>query len=244
VTSPTTPFLTAKWLHLAMLNYAIDPAVLQPLVPVGTALDEWQGQTFVSMVGFLWADTRVMGVPIPFHRTFEEVNLRFYVRRQGPDGWRRGVVFIKELVPRWAVACVARTVYGEHFAAVQMRHTVDAAPDPASGTRTVSYGWRFGQADHELSIRVSGTPQVPAEGTAARFITDHTWGYTTRRRGGTTEYAVEHPTWQVSEANEARLDCDVERVYGSQYVEALQDPASTFLAEGSPIRILRGRRLA
>ncbi len=74
-------FLTAEWRHLAMLSYEIDPELLQPLVPRGTDLDTWQGRTYVSVVGFLFLRTRVLGIPVPFHRNFEEVNLRFYVRR-------------------------------------------------------------------------------------------------------------------------------------------------------------------
>src|SRR5215470_635533 len=98
-----------------MLNYEIDPTLLQPLVPPGTELDSWNGQSFITLVGFLFARTRVLGVPIPLHRNFEEVNLRFYVRRQAPDGWRRAVVFIQELVPRSAIAWVARSFYCENY---------------------------------------------------------------------------------------------------------------------------------
>src|ERR1700752_2047399 len=102
------PFLTADWGYLAMLNYEVDPAVLMPAVPRGTELDEWNGKTFVSMVGFLFLNTRVLGLPIPFHQDFEEINLRFYVRSKAEDGRRRGVVFVKEIVPRAAIALTAR----------------------------------------------------------------------------------------------------------------------------------------
>jgi uncharacterized protein YqjF (DUF2071 family) len=77
-----------------MLNYEVEPERLMPLVPKGTELDTHDGKTFVSMVGFLFLNTRVMGLAIPFHRDFEEINLRFYVRRKAEDGWRRGVVFV------------------------------------------------------------------------------------------------------------------------------------------------------
>ena len=102
------PFLTANWRYLAMLNFAVDPKILEPLVPSETELDFHEGQTFLSVVGFLFLDTRVIGMPIPLHRDFEEVNLRFYVRRKSADQWRRGVVFVRELVPRAAIAIVAR----------------------------------------------------------------------------------------------------------------------------------------
>ena len=62
-----------------MLNYTVDPRLLAPLVPLGTEIDFENGDTFLSVVGFLFLDTRLLGLPIPLHRDFEEVNLRFYV---------------------------------------------------------------------------------------------------------------------------------------------------------------------
>lgn len=103
-----SPFLTAEWRYLAMLNYEIEPRILMPFVPRGTELDGWGGKTFVSMIAFLFLNTRVMGLAIPSHRDFEEINLRFYVRRKADDGWRRGVAFVKEIVPRAAIALTAR----------------------------------------------------------------------------------------------------------------------------------------
>ena len=126
-------FLSAAWRNLVMLNYEIDPTVLRPLIPKGTELDPWNGRYFVSVVGFLFLQTRVLGVPIPFHRNFEEVNLRFYVRRQARDGWRRGVVFVKEIVPRIAIAAVARWIYNENYVACPMSSSV-RLPDEARGT--------------------------------------------------------------------------------------------------------------
>ncbi len=117
-------FLTAEWRWLAMLNYEIDPKALALFVPVGTELDFWNGKTFVSLVGFLFQNARVRGMAIPFHRHFEEVNLRFYVRRKAEDGWQRGVVFIKELVPRRAIAFVARAFYNENYFALPMSHRI------------------------------------------------------------------------------------------------------------------------
>src|SRR3954465_5485280 len=135
------PFLTAHWRNLAMLNYEVPPEILAPLVPAGTELDSWQGKTFVRVVGFLFLDTRGRGIGIPGHRDFEEVNLRFYVRRQAEDGWRRGVVFVKEIVPRFAIAGTARLLYGEKYAALPMRHSTTG--DPSRGGMYVMYGWRL-----------------------------------------------------------------------------------------------------
>jgi uncharacterized protein YqjF (DUF2071 family) len=238
-------FLTATWRDLVMINYEVDPAVVRPLVPQGTELDGWGGRTLVSMVGFRFLDTRVLGLAIPGHRNFEEVNLRFYVRRMAPDGPRRGVVFIREIVPKAAVAWAARTIYNENYVAWAMRHDV-RLPDGAgaAGRGFAVYGWRSGGRWHELGASVEGTASLPAPGSQEEFITEHYWGYARQRDGSTIEYRVEHPQWRVWPATDARFSCDVAAVYGAQYVPSLSaPPASAFVADGSPVAVRRGVRL-
>jgi len=237
---PPKQFLTAEWRWLAMLNYEIDPALLRPFIPQGTELDSWNGRTFVSMVGFLFLNTRVQGVAIPFHRNFEEVNLRFYVRRKAEDGWRRGVVFIKEIVPRFAIAAVARFAYNERYVSLPMRHEVKES----GGGTVVSFAWRFKKRWHSLSVVTSGAAQAIVDGSAEEFITEHFWGYSAQRGGGTAEYRVEHPRWRVRPVNEARFDCDVATLYGGEFVEGLKaEPSSAFLAQGSPVTVYQGLRI-
>jgi uncharacterized protein YqjF (DUF2071 family) len=224
-----------------MLNYVVPPEVLAPFVPAGTELDSWEGKTFASMVGFLFLDTRVRGVAIPGHRNFEEVNLRFYVRRQAEDGWRRGVVFIKEIVPRAAIAGVARLLYGEKYVAMPMRHSITG--DPERGGMEVRYGWRVRGRWNGLAATVSGAPAEAAPGSEEEFITEHYWGYASRRGGGSTEYRVEHPRWRVWPLQDPVLDCDVAALYGLPFAAPLAgEPSSAFLADGSEVAVLPGVR--
>jgi uncharacterized protein YqjF (DUF2071 family) len=239
------PFLTASWRHLAMLNYEVPPDLLRPLVPAGTELDHWGAATLASIVGFRFLDTRVLGVPVPGHRDFDEVNLRFYVRRRGEDGaWRRAVVFVRELVPRRAVALVARWCYNEPYTAVPMRHDLAVTDAPAGAPGRAAYEWRVGGRWHRLEVSTRGVPSVPAPDSEAAFIAEHYWGYTVQADGGAKEYRVDHPAWRVWEAKGARLDCDVRAVYGAGFAECLgARPRSAFLAEGSAVAVYRGRRL-
>ena len=234
-------FLTARWENLVLLNYACDPTLLAPLVPAGTELDTWQGHTLFSLVGFLFSDTRLLGVPIPFHRTFEEVNLRFYVRRPGSDS-RRAVVFVRELVPRRAIAAVAKGVYNEPYLAVAMHHHCSLTPGQGGELR---YGWTHQGTDFELGARVAGPALALASGSEAEFITEHYWGYTRQRDGGTLEYQVEHPRWQVWTATDCWFRGPALGLYGREFGEILSDtPRSAFVAVGSPVAVHRGRRLA
>jgi uncharacterized protein YqjF (DUF2071 family) len=235
-------FLTAEWRNLAMLNYEIDPALLRRRVPAGCELDSWIGRCFVSVVGFQFLRTRVLGVAIPFHADFEEVNLRFYVRRRAPDGWRRGVVFVKELVPRRAIAFIARRLYGENYFALPMRHAL--GPTASDGTTHASYQWQRGGAWEGFSARFQGDPILCSDDAEETFITEHYWGYSAQRDGSTIEYQVEHPRWRVWRASSASLDCDVAGLYGREFAAALaQPPSSAFVADGSPVIVRRGRRL-
>lgn len=240
----TKEFLTAEWRHLAMINYEIDPAILQPLVPRGTELDSWQGKTFVSEVGFLFLNTRVMGITIPFHQNFEEINLRFYVRRKAEDGWRRGVVFVKEIVPRLAIATVAKVVYNENYVARRMWHGTDLGEASFTKSGLVEYGWIEKSGRNFLRVRATGKAEMLAAGSEEEFITEHYWGYAAQRDGSTVEYQVEHPSWRVWQVSEAEFECDVEHIYGPQFCEALRSkPSSAFVADGSPIIVRKGVRL-
>ncbi len=234
-------FLTAKWRYLAMLNYEIEPYVLAPFVPAGTELDFWNGKTFVSLVGFLFQKTRVRGIPIPFHQNFEEVNLRFYVRRKADDGWRRGVVFIKELVPRRAIAFVARKFYNENYFTLPMSHQIEKSHEEI---KSVSYFWRFGGKENHIKMTTRGGAQLLVEGSEQEFITEHFWGYATQRDGSTMEYRVEHSRWRVWETQAAKLHCDVAKLYGEKFRDVLsRSPSSAFLADGSDVKVYKGVKL-
>lgn len=235
-------FLTAEWRHLAMLNYEIDPALLQPYLPAGTELDFRNGLTYVSMVGFMFLNTKVLGVSIPFHINFEEVNLRFYVRRRGPEGWRRGVTFIKEIVPKPAIALVANWVYNENYVSMPMQHVIDADAD--SQIMTASYMWRFKGEWHKLWVQTQGEAQPLTPGSEEEFIAEHYWGYAAQRDGGCIEYQVEHPPWRVWSVMAHGFTCDVAALYDPVFTEVLQaPPTSVFLAEGSAVSVRQGVRV-
>jgi uncharacterized protein YqjF (DUF2071 family) len=233
-------FLTAEWRWLAMLNYEIDPAVLQPFVPAGTELDSHGGKTWVSMVGFHFRYAKLRGVAIPFHEHFEEVNLRFYVRRTVGDETRRGVVFIKELVPRRTIAWTARWFYNENYIAVPMSHRLHKY----GLERRATYEWSFAGQGHHLDLRVERDPFLPEDASFEAFITEHYWGYARQRDGGTLEYRVEHPRWRIWSACESEFRCDVEALYGKAFAPFLTTaPASAFLAEGSAVAVYPGVRI-
>ena len=225
-----------------MLNYEVDPALLEPRVPPGTVLDAFRGRTYVSLVGFRFRQTRLFGsLAVPFHADFDEVNLRFYVRRREGNEDRRGVVFIAELVPRWAIAKIARLVYGENYTCLPMKHHLDME----GLTKTAEYQWQVNGEWCKLRAEASGMPAHPEEGSAEQFITEHYWGYSAQRSGRCLEYHVSHPPWRVWAATAAGFEGDARALYGAELAGILQRrPDSAFLAEGSPVIVYAGREIS
>jgi len=234
-------FLTAEWRNLLMLNYSVSRELLERYVPKGTELDSFDGRFFVSLVGFQFLSTRLAGrFSIPFHTTFDEVNLRFYVRRRDSGEDRRGVVFIKEIVPRFAIARIARYLYGEKYSALPMRREIRLTD---SGAR-VSYGWKLRGAWCAISAESSGAWKLPAEGSFEQFITEHYWGYAAQESAECVEYRVAHPSWRVRRAKVGRLEGNVPELYGDDFARLLaHPPKSAFIAEGSPVTVFSGRRI-
>jgi hypothetical protein len=225
-------FLTAEWINLVMLNYAVDPSVLEPFVPAGTELDAFEGKTYLSLVGFEFNRTRVLGFAVPFHQNFEEVNLRFYVRRRS----KRGVVFIRELVPKYAVAVVARLLFKENYSCVPMSHRAEAGK--------VEYAWKLGSRRCVMKIETDGENFVPSEGSLSQFITEHYWGYTTHKGGGSLEYEVQHPPWRVWNAKQASFSGNADGLYGPEIAQILtREPDSAFLAQGSPVTVFKSTKI-
>ncbi len=237
-------FLTAEWRYLAMLNYEVDPALLLRFVPSGTELDQWSGKTYVSLVGFRFLKTRLLGLlPIPLHSNFDEVNLRFYVRREVDGEVRRGVVFIREVVPRRAIAFVARTFYKEKYIALPMAHDIRIRTSNDSNFKA-SYQWRIGEKWNNLSLETQGDSALTVENSAEQFITEHYWGYAAQPDGGCVEYRVEHPSWKVWQVKQAAFEGDGASLYGKNLAEVLRiEPDSAFLAEGSAVKVMRGEKL-
>ena len=238
---PERVFLTAEWQHMSMLNYEVEASQLLPFVPVGTELDRFEGKIFVSLVGFRFLKTKLFGLlPIPMHSNFDEVNLRFYVRRQAGSEMRRGVVFIREVVPRRAIAFVARTFYNENYVALRMAHEIRPVGD---NSLRVAYRWR-GKGWNEINLETVGNPELPGGGSVEQFITEHYWGYAAQPGGGCVEYRVTHPSWRVWQVRQSAFEGNAEALYGKSMAAVLRGkPHSAFLAEGSAVTVMRGRRL-
>src|SRR5581483_9182210 len=227
------PFLTANWHKLVFANYIVDPSVLTPYLPAGTTIDLFEGHCYVSLVGFLFLNTRIKGISYPLHKNFEEFNLRFYVQFKEGDTFKRGVVFVKEIVPRRMISYVARLLYGEHYYYHPMRHSIDQHGEMT----TVKYAFLYNRKWNHVQVLAKQTPTSLVPGSEAAFITEHYWGYTRRGAHVTSEYQVQHPVWNIHEVTAYDIACDTRSLYGSAFHEYLSArPRSVFMADGSAVR--------
>lgn len=227
-------FLSAEWRNLIMANYAVDPEILKPYLPAKTELDFFNGKTYVSLVGFLFANTRIRGIRIPFHVNFEEVNLRFYVKHFENGIWKRGVVFVKEIVPKPAISFVANTVYKEKYCRMRMKHFLSVN----NGEMQTGYHWKNNGSWNYIEATAASTAQDIVSGTEEEFIAEHYFGYSRYNAETTYEYEVMHPKWQIHPLHQYKVNCDFKNIYGSSFgfLHNLQ-PDSVFIAKGSAVTV-------
>lgn len=233
-------FLTAEWRKLAIINYVVDSAILTPYLPYKTELDLWNGKCYISLVGFRFINTRVKGVSVPFHRHFEEVNLRFYVKYKDAGGWKHGVTFIKEIVPKRALTFIANTIYKEKYVTLPMKHRWDTADNLVSA----AYSWKLGRAWNSFSVKANPAPLDIQPGSEEEFITEHYWGYTHINSRTCAAYGVEHPRWIHYQVTGYEVDVAFDKVYNKDFaILKYQVPDSVMLVEGSEISVRSMRRI-
>jgi uncharacterized protein YqjF (DUF2071 family) len=235
-------FLTADWRYLAMLNFEVDPSILLPYLPKGTELDDRDGRHYLSLVAFLFLDTHVLGLPALFHQNFEEVNLRFYVRRRVGEEVRSGVVFIREMVPLFLVAETAKLTYNEPYRTVPMQHAIVKTNGEL---QTIEYLFGAGRDICRFALHVDGPAGEMDRGSLEEFLSERAWGYTTQRDGGTIEYKVDHPRWRVWSAANHELEGPLEKFYDPPFPPILSGvPSSAFIADGSAVAVHMPERMA
>ena len=238
--SGKTTFLDAQWRKLLMANYEVPPEILQKYLPYKTELDLWNNRCYVSLVGFLFVETKVLGIKFPFHTNFEEVNLRFYVRYDDNGTWKRGVVFIKEIVPKFMITFVANTVYNENYATHRCKHEIIEGHSQLF----VKYSWKSNSGWNHLQANANNRSHPILHNSEEEFITEHYWGYARYSDKKTNEYEVKHPRWNIYPVTDYHIQCNFSELYGDDFA-FLKDttPASVLLAEGSEIAVLKGKTI-
>jgi len=233
-------FLEAEWRKLILVNYAVDEKIFKPYLPAGTEIDKWNGVAYASLVGFMFLNTKLLGIKVPFHTNFEEVNLRFYVRFREGGEWKRGVVFVKEIVPKMALTLVANTVYKEKYETMPMDHKWEESNEE----RVVEYRWKHKREWQKVSVRCEKNSTEMTKGSEEEFISEHYWGYTKINENTTYEYEVTHPRWEYYPVLDYEVNVNFGLVYGEEFGYLKNEtPLSVMLMEGSRITVENKRKI-
>jgi uncharacterized protein YqjF (DUF2071 family) len=226
-------FLKARWENLAMINYAMDPDVLKPLLPNGVELDYFEGKTYVSLVGFNFNKIRVLGVPLPM-RPLEGVTLRFYVKREVGNEVRRGVVHISEIIPSKMVALSANLLYRQRYKVRRATHQHIFNP----ADKKVVYKWRINKKWNRICVQAMSDAICMKDNSMEEFIFDHYYGYTKLNGKRSLEYKVDHPRWMINYVKDFDLHCCFQNLFGDSFkILDKISPHSIMLAEGSDVSL-------
>ena len=228
-------FLTAEWKNLVLINFEADPSILVKHLPRGTELDYFNGKAYMSIVAFHFNRNKLFGLLPSFpHYSFEEVNLRFYIKRDG----KKAVAFIKELVPSKLIATIARLLYQEPYEATPTHSEI------LCNEKGIEYRYSFGR-NLEYTIKAeTENAFVPLETDSfEEFILEHYHGYTAQSDATTVEYQVRHPKWRFTKASRFEISSNILNFYGSDFAKNLAaQPVSVFVAEGSKVSVSAPRR--
>jgi uncharacterized protein YqjF (DUF2071 family) len=226
-------FLRANWENLIMANYEIEPSTLAPYLPKGVELDFYNNKTYVSLVGFMFKNTRLFGLPIPFFGSFEEINLRFYVKKIENRKTKKGVVFINETVPFKIVALLANKLYKEHYISIPTKNSIDITEN-----KDIKFEWKINDRWNSLAVKSDTNKYKIEQGTIEEFIFERYFGFTKLSASSTQEYKIHHPKWMTHKILNSQIDCDFRSMYGDAFsMLNNQTPDSILLAEGSQVSV-------
>ena len=229
-----TTFLKANWEHIIMANYEINPEILFPFLPKGVTLDLFEGKAYVSLVGFMFKKTKIFNMPIPWLGTFEEINLRFYVKRKEGNIIKRGVVFINETIPYQLVAWMANKLYKEHYTVVPTKHTFHKTEQ----NQQLKFEWLLNKKWNSILVETETQSKAMAPNSFEEFIYEHYYGYTKINEDATEEYHLQHPSWAVYKVNDYKINCRFSEMYGDAFSVLNQTrPTAVFLAKGSSVKV-------
>ncbi|WP_424494544.1 YqjF family protein [Salinimicrobium sp. GXAS 041] len=224
--------LTAEWKNLVFANYTVPPQLIEKYLPAHTKPDFYNGKCYLSLVGFQFKNVKVANLKIPFNNDFEEINLRFYVKRFDGAKWRKGVIFISQIADKAALNTLANVLFQENYQKLVTKQHI-SEDDTSINAR---YSWRFKDEWQHLEAK-SGIVASPfQENSEEEFLMDRPWGYGKRNNEETNEYKVSHPDWPIFEVEEYSVKVDFSLLFGPEFnILSSATPKSVILAEGSTV---------
>ena len=216
-------FVSAYWSDLILLSYAVPDRLLLPRI-APFDLDYWDGQAYVSVVGFHFGKTRILGVPpgplLPNVANFAQWNLRTYVRRKvnevGSSHAKQaagGIVFLKEFVPSPMVTGLVRTLYNENYVTAPLSLTLQSE----GNTLDVCYSLEVGGRKHTIAAKSVLAPSKLKAGSADEFFIERYWGSPGAYGNKVISFQIAHAPWNTYDISSCDVDADFGLLYGKDW---------------------------
>ncbi|AXT85746.1 hypothetical protein C6I20_11470 [Aeromicrobium sp. A1-2] len=186
------------WTRLTFIHWAVEPAMVAPLLPLGTRPDVLDGVTYVGLIPFEMRRAGFgLGPAVPFFGDFAETNVRLYTV---DDQGRHGVVFRSLETSRLLVTLGARFAFGTPYTWARMRITQEG--DRIDYTTRRRWPGPRGAGGH-VSATIGDPiahPSAVEEFVTARF------GLHTRWAGRTLWIPNHHAPWPLRSATVETLE--------------------------------------
>jgi uncharacterized protein len=193
---PDTPWImTQSWHDLLFAHWPVSVRELRERVPAGLELDLFDSQAWLGIVPFHMTNVAPRFTPnIPFVSSFNELNVRTYVARDG----KPGVYFFSLDADSHLAVSVARSMFHLPYFAARMSVQVQGDTIQYASRRT-SDGAR---AELSVSYRPSGRVFEALRGTLEHFLTERYCLYTVDGSFKAHRLDIHHPPWplQMAEA--------------------------------------------
>jgi hypothetical protein len=223
--------MTASWKRLINMTYAVSPELLLPHVPAGVTLDCIDGKAFVGLVPFSFENVTMNRLRIPFHQSFPEINLRFYVKHR----LGRGVVFLRECAPKRAVVWLARKKYNEPYCCKKMKEKVRMFTD---GTFSVAHSLWSNGIKNTVEVTARTTPVFPDKNSSAHYFKELELGFGIAHNKQTMLYRIHHPEWEVFPVVSYALNMNFGAVFGEKWAFlSAEKPLDVSLVKGSAVTV-------
>ena len=226
--------ISSEFRKVALLNYIIPQEVIEKYLPKHTKPDLYNGNCFISLVGFQVKKLKLNDVKVPLIKDFDEIDLQIYVKHFNGASWEKGVVVISRIFDQPGLAPLTNTIFQTNY----ISHPSKSEVKEDQHGLEVKYSWQFDGKEQSFSVKSNNLAAPYDKGTEAAFILDRSLGFIRVTEEETLKYPVTHASWHLYTVEEYAVDVDFSR----QYDPALnllnsRIPHSVILTEGSTVEI-------
>lgn len=219
--SPARWRWSQQWRDVLFLHWPAPPQWLSDQLPAGLAVDTFQGEAWVSLVGFRLQQVRLRGWPaLPFCSQMLELNFRTYVRHRGEPA----IHFLAMHADHRLLVAAARCLTPLPYSLAQLAY---AGPDTACSFFCRPHYSRTPLLAAQFSLGDGRRQAIP--GTLDDWLTERYVAYVAGRDGDLLRMPVSHESWRLREIALRHCELDLQPLHGRPALCHYSDGVSALL---------------